>query len=339
MRPAIAMSESEHTPSLAKLQNAAVAAPLGKPMSPLAGAACVVAAVILWGVQLPIATLAFARVDPYHLTGIRYGIALVVLVPLLLYCEGSCWPAYRSRFWAATSTGVAGTCISPLLTFVGLSYSQPEHAVVISALQPLMVAIAERVYRGRRLAPAALACIFVAVCGVLLVVTEGKPLRLLDLRQLMGDVLILAGAVAWVVFAMARESFRHWSNLSFTTLTIIPGWIATVIVVVVAVSAGFVPPLASDDAAAVWPQLVYLSFGSALLAMLVWNAGNRAIGALNAMLIINLQPVVTFAVRFMQGYPITGVQVAGAGIVIGALLANTLRLRAAVSRATRERGR
>ena len=100
----------------------AVTAPLGKPMSPVTGVACVVAAVILWGVQLPIATLAFARVDPYHLTGIRYGIALVVLVPLLLYCEGSCWPVYRSRFWAATSTGVAGTCISPMLTLVGHSY-------------------------------------------------------------------------------------------------------------------------------------------------------------------------------------------------------------------------
>lgn len=292
------------------------------------GVAAILVAVILWGVQLPVATLTFARVDPYHVTGIRYGIALIVLVPLLVYREGAGALGYRQRFWAASGVGVVGMCLSPMLTFVGLSYSQPEHAVIISALQPLMVALGQRIFRRRRLAPFTLVCIAVALAGVIMVVTKGEPLDVLSIRQVGGDVLIFVGAIAWVAFAMARESFSDWSTLSFTTLTIVPGTMATLCIVAIAVVGGVVPPLAAADIAAVWPQLFYLSFGSALVAMLCWNAGNQRIGALNAMLFINLQPIVTFAVRFLQGYRFTTMELAGAVVVVGALVANTLYLRA-----------
>ena len=50
-----------------------------------AGVLAVLTAVVLWGVQLPVATLAFAHVDPYHLTSIRYGVTALLLVPLLVY--------------------------------------------------------------------------------------------------------------------------------------------------------------------------------------------------------------------------------------------------------------
>ena len=296
--------------------------------SPAVGVAAVLVAVILWGVQLPVATLAFTRVDPYHVTGIRYGIALIVLVPLLIYREGTGALGYRQRFWAVSGIGIVGMCLSPMLTFVGLYYSQPEHAVIISALQPLMVALGQRVLRRRRLAPFTLACIAVALVGVMMVVTKGESLDVLTTRQIGGDILIFGGAIAWVAFAMARESFSDWSTLSFTTLTIVPGTVATLCVVAIAIAGGVVPPLAAADIAAVWPQLLYLSFGSALVAMLCWNAGNQRIGALNAMLVINLQPVVTFAVRFVQGYRFTTIELAGAAVVVSALIANTLYLRA-----------
>jgi drug/metabolite transporter (DMT)-like permease len=292
-----------------------------------AGVLAVLTAVVLWGVQLPVAALAFAHVDPYHLTSIRYAVTALLLVPLLVYQEGAGALRYRNRAWDASAAGIAGTCISPMLTYVGLSLSQPEHAVVISALQPLMVALAERVLRGRRLAAVTLVCIVLAMLGVTLVVTEGTPLTLLDTRQLAGDALIFLGAIAWVAFAMTRERFADWSTLSFTTLTIIPGTIATIVITALLLSTGFVSPLASSDLVRAWPELLYLSLGSALLAMLCWNAGNRRIGALNAMLLINLQPVVTFAVRYVQGYTFSAFEIIGAVIVVAALMANTLHLR------------
>jgi drug/metabolite transporter (DMT)-like permease len=61
--------------------------------------------------------------------------------------------------------------------------------------------------------------------------------------------------------------------------------------------------------------------------MILWNAGNRRIGALNAMLMLNLMPVIVFAIRFAQGQRFEAAELAGAGLVIGALIANNLYLR------------
>src|SRR5262245_43664079 len=104
------------------------------------GSFATLAAVVLWGAQLPIAAPILPRIDPFHLIALRYGLAALFLVPLLVWIEGAGALRYRGMLWPATAIGVLGMCASPLLTFTGLSLSSPEHAATISALQPLMVA-------------------------------------------------------------------------------------------------------------------------------------------------------------------------------------------------------
>jgi len=85
-------------------------------------------------------------------------------------------------------------------------------------------------------------------------------------------------------------------------------------------------PAPSVLASVAWP-LLYMSLGSVVIAMLCWNEGNRRIGALNAMLFINFQPVVTFAVRFAEGSRVRLLELLGGIIVVAALVSNTLYLR------------
>jgi drug/metabolite transporter (DMT)-like permease len=68
--------------------------------------------------------------------------------------------------------------------------------------------------------------------------------------------------------------------------------------------------------------------------MICWNYGNQRIGALNTMLLLNSVPVVTFAVRVAQGHRFEGVELAGALLVVAALVANNLYLRRASARKT-----
>ena len=57
---------------------------------------------------------------------------------------------------------------------------------------------------------------------------------------------------------------------------------------------------------------MYLSLIGVLVAMLAWNAGLARIGALNAMLLLCLFPVITFAVRYAQGQRFTALELGGA---------------------------
>jgi drug/metabolite transporter (DMT)-like permease len=63
--------------------------------------------------------------------------------------------------------------------------------------------------------------------------------------------------------------------------------------------------------------------------VLGFNAGVKYLGALNAMLMINLVPVGVFAIEAALGRRYEAIELAGAALVIGALAANNLYLRRA----------
>ena len=291
------------------------------------GVALALLAVLIWGAQLPVAKSTFATVDAFHVTVIRYGAATLLLVAFVVWRDGAGALRYYGRAWPASVLGVVGMTGSPILVFAGLGLTRPEHAAIIVSLQPSMTAIADWWLRGRRPARFTLGCIAAAFAGVVLVVTKGEPAVALGRRELAGDALVLAGAACWVVYTMGTESFRGWSSLKFTLLTLIPGSVGLVVATAVLVQLGLARVPGWAELGAVWPALAFLALAGVLLSMICWNAGTRRIGVLNAMLMLNLVPVIVFGIGFAQGQRYVAVELAGAGLVIGALAANNLYLR------------
>ena len=74
-------------------------------------------------------------------------------------------------------------------------------------------------------------------------------------------------------------------------------------------------------------ELAYLALLTVVLAVLFWNMAIGYLGALNTMLLGNLVPVVTFAIRILQGHRFETIELAGAGLVVAALIANNLYLK------------
>jgi drug/metabolite transporter (DMT)-like permease len=291
------------------------------------GAALAMAAVVVWGAQFPIAKSAFAFVDPYHVSAIRYTLGTLLLVPLVAALQGRQSLRYYGRLWPASVLGLIGMTGSPLLVFAGLSLTGPEHTAIIVSLQPSMTAIADWLMRGRRPARFTLGCIAFAFLGVVLVVTRGGATIAQANDAWVGDGLVLAGALCWVVYTMGTEMFRGWSALKLTALTLIPGSIGLVVVTAALVPLGFAEVPTWSDLQAVSAQLAFLAVIGVAASFICWNAGNRRIGALNAMLMLNLIPVVTFTIGYLQGRRFVVSELAGAALVIGALAANNLYLR------------
>jgi drug/metabolite transporter (DMT)-like permease len=160
-----------------------------------------------------------------------------------------------------------------------------------------------------------------------LVVTKGDPARAFEGGSLLGDILVLLGAVCWVAYSLAGGRFTGWSTLRVTTLTCIPGGVGLLLANVVAVATGFVQVPSPEAIASVWWQLIYFAAGSVVLGVLGFNAGVKYLGALNMMLMVNLVPVGVFAIEAALGRRYESVELAGAALVIGALVANNLYLR------------
>jgi drug/metabolite transporter (DMT)-like permease len=196
-----------------------------------------------------------------------------------------------------------------------------------------MTALAHWAWRGVKPRPFTLVCIGVAFAGVVLVVTHGDPRAALERGSLAGAGFAIAAAASWVTYVLGGVKLASFGTLRFTTLTILPGAAVVLLVTLAATAAGLAqPPAAATLVAHGW-EMAYLILITSVVGVFSWNAGVQRIGPLNTVLLANLIPVVVFAIGLAQGRRFDVAELAGAGLVIGALVANNLLLRRTAARA------
>ena len=262
----------------------------------------------------------------------------MLLGALLVAVEGRAALRFDGRFGAAALFGLIGITGFNLFVWLGLAFSLPEHASIILALQTPLTALAVWALRGQRPAAFTLGCVLLAIAGVFAVITKGDPVgALAELTSahghaLLGDLLVFCGALAWVTYTLSATHFAGWSPLRLTVLTSIPGAVGLTVANAVAVAAGWATVPSPGTVAEVWWQLAYFSVGTVVLGLLAFNNGARRLGPLNMMLMLNLIPIIVFAIEAALGRSFTVVEIGGAAMVIGALVANNLYLRGTSAR-------
>ena len=292
------------------------------------GIALALTSMLLWGGQFPVGKSALAVLDGYHLTLFRFALALAIMVPILVATEGLRAFAPSRQVGLLAVLGVIGMTISPVLTFVGTDYSGPEHAAIILALQPSIIAIGHWITSGQRPVAFTIGCIIAAFVGVALVITKGEWSLGATSMERWGDFLILIASFTWVIYVLGVERFRGWSAMRLTTLSGLAGLTGTAVLALLAEQLGWGRAPSFEAVTSVAPQIVYLALGGVVVAMLTWNLAVQRLGAIDAMLYQNLIPVVNFVIGHLQGHRFAPIELAGAGLVIGALAANSLYLRA-----------
>lgn len=296
----------------------------------LKGVLVMMITVLIWGGMFPVAKGALQTLDAFWLSSLRYGIAAPLFVAILCWREGAAALRYHGRFLQAAFFGIAGFSGFSILVFIGLSLSRPEHAAIIMALQTPIIAFVHWALKGVRPANFTLGCVTLAILGVFLVITKGDPAQAFGGGTFLGDALVFLGAMSWIVYTIGAVSFPGWSALRFTTLTCLPGTAGIFLFTAIASLGGYVSAPAMATVASVGWELAYLAILTVVLAVLFWNMAIGYLGPLNAMLLGNLVPVVTFIIRILQGHRFEAIELAGAGLVVAALIANNLYLRARI---------
>lgn len=269
--------------------------------------------------------------DPFFLGSARYAVGVLLFIAILWIAEGRQALRYGGRFLPAAVYGLFGFTAFNTFVWWGLAYTRPEHASIIMALQTPMVALAVWLTRGMRPRPFTIGCIAVAIGGVLLVVTKGSPSQVFEGGSLVGDLLVFLGAVSWVIYTMAGHHFSGWSPLRMTVLTCIPGSMGLIAINIFTIGMGYSELPTLEQVWSVKWQLGYFIVFTVILGVLGFNNGVKYLGALNAMLMLNLIPIIVFAIEAWLGRSFAAIEIGGAAIVIGALAANNLYLRRATA--------
>ena len=296
------------------------------------GVLCATFTGIVWGGQFVVGKSALGRVDSFWLTTIRYAAAVAVLLVLLAWVEGTGALSTRGRLLELTLLGTLGFAGFNLLAYTGLEHARPQSASLIVALSPLLTALV--LWIRYRVRPSGMTLVFlvVALGGVALVISEGHPSTLLHGSLGVGDLLVLGGVLSFVLYTIGAADHRELSPLRYTTLTAALGWPAIIAATLVGTAAGWLAAPSGGDVSAVTIQIAYLALPGAVLAVLAWNAAVERLGPQTTSLFGNLIPISTFTIEIARGYRPNLVELAGAVITIGALVANNLIARPRAAR-------
>ena len=282
---------------------------------------------VVWGGQFVVGKSALETIDAFPLSTVRYALAAALWLVVLLVVEGRGGLRLDGRGWRLFWLGSLGFAGFNLFAYTGLAHARPETASLIVALAPLLTALVLWHRTNVRPARSTFVLLAVALVGVGLVVSAGHPSTLLHGALGWGEVLVLAGVFSFVLYGLGAAEFASFSPLRYTALTAGLGWLTIAGATVVAIATGLVDAPTTAQLTSVWPQIAYLAIPGAFVAVLTWNAAIKAIGPQTAVLFSNLIPVTTFAIEIVRGYRPNAVELLGAALTIGALVASNLLAR------------
>lgn len=306
----------------------------------LKGLLCCLLATVSWGGMFPVMTHALTYIDPFNFTTFRYGIAGIAFALLLLFREGRNSFRLKGERWGlAWLFGTLGFAGFGFLVFLGQSLAGPGGALTASimmATMPMLGLLTIWALKKVRPHASTMAFILLSFSGVVLVITNGDIFVVLNSPiNLAANLLLIAGALCWVLYTIGGSYFPDWSPLRYTTMTTLLGMISVVLIDLFLVGSGTISVPSAASIITIVPHLLYMALVAGLMAVLCWNVGNRIITPTNGVLFMDVVPITAFIVSALNGVVPTNMQITGAVITATALVLNNLNQRKLAMLATR----
>lgn len=285
---------------------------------------------ISWGAMFPIANDAFHYINPFYFTLIRYIPVVVILVFLLYLAEGKESFRLEGKGWSIWFFGTMGFTIYNIFIFWGQDLLQDQGvllASIMEALAPILsIFILWFLYNSRpyRFTMITIAGAFI---GVVLVVTNGNFSVLFELDHLMPLVILLLAALGWAFYTIGGSTFEGWSVLRYSTLSCLYGTLTAIVFVGMGSAFQLIDVPSISNIVTIKYHMLFMILLPGLFALLFWNKGVMVLKPINAILFINLAPVTTVLIRFLQGYSISMYELSGVAIVCTMIISNNLHQR------------
>jgi drug/metabolite transporter (DMT)-like permease len=279
--------------------------------------------VLVWGTDFAVLKWALADMHPHVANALRFVVSASVLgIVYLLRCWRQGTPVFgpvRSRWRTVVLLGLLGFGGFPAALMVGLEATTAGTAALIMTTNPIWTAVLGWVLGTEQLGRGGWGGLLVALAGAGLVIAGGAADGALgEGGTLFGNVMMLLAAVLWGSYtALTKRLVDRASPLPITFFGVLAA-----LPLLLGVGAAYESTV-SWSAVDGWAVASLLFSGGLAVGLMFvfWNQGIRRVGSSSTAVYYYLVPVVALiAGAVLLGEPITVVQLAGGGLIIGGLV-------------------
>jgi drug/metabolite transporter (DMT)-like permease len=290
-----------------------------------------VLATLFWAGNFNVAALVVRYLPPFTSAAVRFTLAVIVVIGLVLARERLDVATLRRHLWAFVALGVIGVFGFNVLFFAGLKYTSPVNGSLIMAINPLLTAVLSAFILGDRLRGGQILGLLLSLVGLIFVITGGSWTLLASMRLSRGDGYILLACACWATYGvLIRRFLSRVPPLTTTAVTMVIGTLLML-------PFGFLEPHQVgllDLPLLVWLGLLFMAIPGSVLAYLFWNRGMATLGPARTSIFFNLVPVFTAAISVATGDRVSAAQVLGGAVVIAGCVLFQLSARPRASTAT-----
>jgi len=265
--------------------------------------------------------LAVTGAPPLEISTVRFAIAAVILAAITAVTRAELG---RGSLWPIALAGFLGYCAYNAFVFVGLTMAPAsDGALIVPTLIPVLTALAAT-FIGERITAMKVAGFALASFGVALVIAAGQSAGEVSSRRLIGDVLMVLGAICWAMYTvLGTVAMRTRSPLAVVTIAAPVGALCLV-------PLGFLEKGYADLpgwSLSVWLNVLYLALIGSVASFILFYWVVRRVGAGVAAMTSYLVPVLTLAMAVvLLGDRPQPLQLVGGLVILAGVRLATLRL-------------
>ncbi|MDO6562921.1 DMT family transporter [Amphritea sp. 1_MG-2023] len=224
---------------------------------------------------------------PLTMSFMRWGLALLIILPFVLPRIRRKWPVIRANLPILLLLSLLSVVCFNSFIYLGVQTTQATNATLMQSAIPIIILLMTSVFLGETVMRRQWLGVFISLAGVIMLVAQGDLQTLLTFTFNKGDLWILAGVLSWAAYSvMLRLKPTELDGFTFFGLTVIVGVIVLFPFMLWEFLLGARP---------VWnvqtvSVIVYMAICPSILSYIFWNRGVAELGAAKAGLFIHLLP-------------------------------------------------
>lgn len=276
--------------------------------------------VLFWAGAFIAGKVGVQSASPLALTYFRFLIAVICIFGYARF-SGISLKIRRQDWPIMFILGFVGMVCYHLLFFESLKFTSAIKTSMIAATNPLITAVIAALVLGEKLNRIKIACIFTALFGVLLTISQWDLLRLVQNSINIGDLIMLCAILCWSLYAViVRTQVDRFNPVvttfySFLTCVLL---LTPFQAVEIATGSFHIQP---DG----WLAIAYMGVFPTFLGYMIQQQSIKHLGLSRTALFVNLTPVFTMilAVSILHE-PFFTLNAVSAAIIIAAVLSYSI---------------